>query len=155
MKSLRTGTSLTRTPLVAVMLALASVACVPHAAAASPPRAFAAPMELSADTARVTFAACNVSAPTVGCRVTLSGTIAGNAITFPAVADLTPGQTKTVAVAVSCSTVSQAISVTVSSRGLNGDGDPSPPTTATGSATLPACAPGQPGAFTVTITVGP
>lgn len=139
----------------AALIAIASVACRPTPALASPPRAFAAPVEVSVDTARVTFAACNVPAPTVGCRVTIAGTIAGNAIAFPAVADLTPGQTKTVSVAVSCASVAQAISVTVSSRGVNGAGDPSAETTATGTATLPACAPGQPGAFTVTITVSP
>ncbi len=141
--------------LATLAAVLAIAACVPHpAVAAAPQPSFALATEVRADTVRVTAAACNTAPFAVACRVTLSGTIGGTAISFASVPDLTIGQSVSVAVNVTCSNRA-AISVTVTSRSLNADGDLSAPTSATGAATCPASPPGQQQTFTVTVSVSP
>ena len=138
---------------LALLLAgvLTTVAAGPCAAKA--PDAFGVVASVAGDTVRVSAAACQVSGPTVACRVAVSGTVGTTAIVFPAVADLLPGQSVNVSAPMVC-TARAPIGITVASRGLNADGVLSAPTAATGTAVCPAGLPGVPGTFTVTITIG-
>jgi hypothetical protein len=133
-----------------VLTTLAAGPCVAKA-----PAPFGVVAEVAGDTVRVSAAACQVSgSATVSCRVAVSGTVGTTAIAFPAVADLLPGQSVNVSAAIVC-TDRAPIGVTVASRGVNADGVLSAPTAATGTAVCPAGLPGQPGTFTVTVTVTP
>jgi hypothetical protein len=116
------------------------------------PVAFPMTITVVNDSIRITAATCSgLSAPTLGCRIAISGTVGTTPIVFPAVPDQALGQTLNLRVAVTCT--SQApIGVTIASRGFNADGVLSAPTAATGTATCPAGLPGQPGTFTVTVT---
>lgn len=137
-----------------LVASLATMAAGPCAAKVKAPRPFAAALAV-ADTLRITAPACQVvGAPTVGCAVALTGTVGAAQIVFPAQPNLAPGQTLTVSVNVTC-TDRAPISVSIASRGFNSNTPPdfSAVTIGTGTATCPAGLPGQPGSFTVTITV--
>lgn len=135
-----------------LFLAFIAAACTPRPVLASPPAAFGVPMEVRGDTARVSFEACAITAPSVGCRVTPTGAVGGTAITFPTIADLAPGQSTTLSVNITC-TDRAPVSITIASRGFNADGVLSTATSATGTATCPAGSPTQPQPFTVTIQI--
>jgi len=135
--------------LLAVALLLG--ACTPQPVSASP-RPFSAPLEVVADTVRLTFAPCDADEPTVACRVAVTGTIGATPITFPALADVPVGGTATIAASLTC-TALQQISVTATSRGVNRSGVPSAPQSATATAVCPDGAPNVPRSFVITITV--
>lgn len=138
--------------LVATVVGLMTVACRP--ASAMPPRSFATPMEISSDTLKISFSACNASAPTVGCQVVLSGTVGSTAINFPTIANLGIGESKIVTTNIIC-TDRAPISVTVTSKGLNADGIGSTASTtvSTGTGMCSAGGATAPLSFQVTITV--
>jgi hypothetical protein len=134
-----------------VPLALLLAACTPSPVSASP-RPFAAPMEVVADTVRLTFAPCDADEPTVACRVAVTGTVGTTPITFPALADVPIGGTAVVTATFTC-TALQTVSVTATSRGVNRSGVLSAPQSATATAVCPDGAPNVPRSFVITITV--
>ena len=136
---------------LALLLSAAVAACVPSPAVAMP-APFGAPIEIVADTVRITAAPCDADEPTVACRVAVTGTVGQTAITFPAVADVVVGGTATVTASVVCVAL-QPVSVTVTSRGVNRSGALSDPRSATATAVCPDGAPNVPRSFTVQITV--
>ena len=137
--------------LGALLLVIGLAACTPSPAVASP-RPFGAPLEIVADTVRLTFAPCDADEPTVACRVTVAGTVGQTPIVFPAVADVAVGGTAVVTATFAC-TALQTISVTATSRGVNRSGQVSDPQTATATTACPDGAPNVPRSFTIQITV--
>lgn len=133
---------------LAVVLGLA--ACTPSPVVAAP-APFALPLAVMADTVKLSIP-CAAEEPTVACRITLTGNVAGTAIVFPALADVQVGQSASVN-ATFTGTPLQVVTVNAESRGVNRSGQLSAPQTASATALVPDGAPNVPRTFTITITV--
>ena len=114
------------------------------------PFEFSTEVSLVGDSLLVSATACSVSLPSIGCRLSIAGTIGGTPLTFSPISDLGPGQTLDIVRPIVCAS-SAPISVTVASRGFNIDGQLSGAVTATGTTTCPSAPPPPSGDFTVTI----
>lgn len=125
-------------------------ACTPSPVVAAP-APFTLPLSVAADTVKLVVP-CAADEPTVACRITLTGNVAGAPITFPALADVQVGQSVSVNAAFT-GTPLQVVTVNAESRGVNRSGQLSAPQAATATAVVPDGAPSVPRSFVITITV--